>query len=71
MKQRLEITGMHCVGCTMAVEGAIEDLHGVTSVKVNYARQDANVEYDDQQVSADDIIAAVESAGYQARVSSQ
>lgn len=67
MKRRLEISGMHCVGCTMAVEGALEDLPGVKSANVHYARQVADVEYDEKQVGIGDIIAAIEMAGYGAR----
>jgi copper chaperone CopZ len=66
MKQHFEISGMHCVGCTMAVEGAIEDLPGVKSAKANYARQVAEVEYDEAKLAAEDNIAAVEAAGYTA-----
>jgi P-type Cu+ transporter len=67
-KQRLEISGMHCTGCVMAVEGALEDLRGVKSANANYAKQIADVEYDENSVSIDDIIGAVVDAGYQAKI---
>lgn len=50
----------------MAVEGAIEDLTGVKAASANYARQYADVEYDEQKVSPDQIMAAVAEAGYEA-----
>ena len=64
IKKRYPIEGMHCVGCTIAVEGAIEDVPGVKSVSANYARQYADVEYDESRVNAEDIAGAVELAGY-------
>ncbi len=65
-KQRLQIQGMHCVGCAMTVDGALEDLPGVKSASTSYARQTAEVEYDEQKVTEAQLIAAVEQAGYKA-----
>ncbi len=67
IKQTFEIKGMHCTGCVMAVEGAIEDLAGVKTANTNYARQIAEVEYDERKVTADQIVAAVVEAGYEAQ----
>ena len=61
---------MHCVGCTIAVEGAIEDLPGVKSANANYARQIADVEFDESLVTAERIIATMERAGYSAHTAS-
>lgn len=69
VKQRFMIKGMHCTGCVMAVEGAIEDLAGVKSASANYARQTADVEYDDKVVTPEQIVAAVADAGYEAQSS--
>jgi len=66
IKQRFQIQDMHCVGCTMTVEGAIEDLPGVKSASANYAKQIAEVEFDEDQVTQSAIIAAVQEAGYAA-----
>lgn len=68
IKQRFSIEGMHCTGCVMAVEGAIERLEGVAVANANYARQVADVEYDEVQVNPEDIVAAVRLAGYDATV---
>ena len=60
---------MHCVGCAMTVDGAIEDLPGVKSASTNYARQTSDVEYDEKKVTEAQIITAVKQAGYTAVVS--
>lgn len=65
-KQTLNIEGMHCGGCAMNVEGALEDLTGVRSVKVSLPKQTAEVEFDEKQVNLAQLITAVQQAGYQA-----
>lgn len=65
IKRRFQIQGMHCVGCAMTVDGALEDLSGVKSASTNYARQIAEVEYDERKVTESQIIEAIQGAGYQ------
>ena len=65
-KTKFQIQGMHCVSCAMSVDNAIEDLPGVKSATMQYARQVSEVEYDEQQVTEAQIIEAIRAAGYQA-----
>jgi copper chaperone CopZ len=67
-KKRFQIQGMHCVGCAMSVDGALEDVPGVQSATTNYARQVVDVEYDEHEVTDEQIVEAVQAAGYQAVV---
>lgn len=64
IKKRYQIEGMHCVGCTIAVEGALEDVPGVKSASANYAKQYADVELDESLVGDEQIADAVALAGY-------
>lgn len=66
-RKRFTVQGMHCVGCAMTIDGALEDLPGVQTAATHYARQVVDVAYDAGRVSADDIIAAIERAGYRAQ----
>ncbi|MBC6937719.1 MAG: copper chaperone [Chloroflexi bacterium] len=68
-KKRFQVQGMHCVGCAMTIDGALEDLPGVKSASASYARQIVDVEYDETRLTEAQIIAAVEQAGYKAAVS--
>ncbi len=70
-KKRFQIQGMHCVGCAMTVDGAVEDLPGVKSATTNYARQVADVEYDEKKVTDVQIITAIQGAGYKAIAAEQ
>lgn len=70
IKKRFQINGMHCVGCAMTVDGAVEDLPGVKAATTNYARQVADVEFDEQRVTESQILDAILAAGYSAQVMS-
>ncbi len=63
---RVELTlgGMTCASCANRIERKLNKLDGVTAT-VNYATEKAQVTYGDG-VTADDLVAAVESAGYTA-----
>jgi copper chaperone CopZ len=65
-RQHFQIQGMHCVGCAMIIDGALEDLPGVKSANTNFARQTVDIEYDEGQVSDDEIVSAIHAAGYMA-----
>ena len=65
--QRLElpIEGMTCASCAVRIEKKLNKLEGVGAA-VNYATESASVEFDAEAVSPEQLIAAVESAGYRA-----
>src|SRR5690349_1610516 len=62
----LDITGMTCASCATRIERKLNRLDGVTAT-VNYATEQASVEYPGT-LSAQDLVAVVEAAGYQATV---
>jgi P-type Cu+ transporter len=62
----LEIEGMSCAGCVAHVERSLESL-GVEA-SVNLATERAAVRFDPARVSLDDLVRAVEAAGYGASV---
>lgn len=69
IRQKFQIQGMHCVGCAMTIDGAVEDLPGVKSATTNYARQVAEVEFDEKKVTEAQIVAAIQTAGYKVAAS--
>jgi len=62
----LDIHGMTCASCVAHVEGRLNNIDGVEAT-VNLATESAHVTHDDHVADAD-LIAAVEAAGYEARV---
>ena len=61
----LPISGMTCASCANRIERRLNRLDGV-SASVNYATEKATVDYDPATVATDDLLGAVEAAGYRA-----
>ncbi len=65
-RTKLNVTGMTCNHCTMAVKNALEDVQGVRSARVDLDGGTAVVDYDDARTSPRELTTAVADAGYQA-----
>jgi P-type Cu+ transporter len=66
---QLALEGMTCAACASRIEKKLNRLDGVDAT-VNFATEEAAVRYDAGQVAIEELIAAIESAGYGARVGS-
>jgi copper chaperone CopZ len=64
---RLLTTGMHCQSCSMLVQMELEDLAGVVSATSDFVTGMTQVEYMPDQITVDDLVAAVVRAGYGAQ----
>ncbi len=60
----LPITGMTCAMCVKNVERSLTRGEGVHSASVNLATERASVDYDADSLSAEDLVARLEHAGY-------
>lgn len=70
MKDKFSITGMSCAACQSRVEKAVNGLDGVSVASVNLLTNSMVADYDENILSCDDIIKAVEKVGYGAKVAS-
>jgi Cu+-exporting ATPase len=61
----LDIEGMTCASCAARVENKLNAVEGVEA-SVNLLTDRAAIRYDDERVSVEDLLRAVESAGYRA-----
>lgn len=59
-----DIEGMHCAGCSAAVEKAAMKAEGVNSATVNLAAGKAFIEYDSGIISPEEIARRIDDAGY-------
>ncbi|HRS26522.1 MAG TPA: heavy metal translocating P-type ATPase [Methanofastidiosum sp.] len=66
MEKMLKIGGMTCAACARAVERASKKVSGVEEANINFAAEKLYVKYDDSKTSVEDIIKAIEKAGYSA-----
>ncbi len=64
----LIITGMHCASCAGIIEKSLKKVAGVKEANVNFSAEKARIIFDSNQAGANDLIKAVESAGYKAQV---
>ncbi|NEZ63498.1 copper-translocating P-type ATPase [Leptolyngbyaceae cyanobacterium CCMR0082] len=60
----LVLKGMSCAACANSIETAIQQVPGVKKAQVNFASQQASVDYDERSTSLGAIQAAVADAGY-------
>jgi P-type Cu+ transporter len=67
-RARLELVleGMTCAACATRIERKLGKLDGVDA-SVNYATEQAAVTYDPSRLGVEDLLGAVEAAGYRAR----
>ena len=71
MKETFDVTGMTCAACSTRVEQAVSELAGVEEASVNLLKNSLMVRYKDgSNTGAQDIISAVDKAGYQAALHS-
>lgn len=63
-RSEFNISGMTCAACVRTVEKATGALEGVRSAVVNLSLENMIVDYDEERVTVEDIIRAVESRGY-------
>lgn len=62
------VEGMHCASCALLVDDALADLPGVLSTQTSQKHGRSVVELDPGTFTPGDVVAAIESLGYTARV---
>ena len=67
-KKDFTVTGMTCAACSARIEKVLNKRQGITAANVNLALENATVEYNPLEVTAADIIQAIEKLGYGAHV---
>lgn len=68
IEQKFDVTGMTCAACSSHVEKSVRKLTGMQQVSVNLLTGSMQTVYDSEMCSAQDIMAAVERAGYGAQL---
>ena len=63
-EKTLNVVGMHCPSCVMNVELTMKDLDGVDEAKASLDDNTVTVEKKKKKVTDDDLVGAVEEAGF-------
>ncbi|NJN01001.1 MAG: copper-translocating P-type ATPase [Leptolyngbyaceae cyanobacterium RM1_1_2] len=62
----LRLKGMSCASCASSIETAVRQVAGVNSAQVNFATEQASVDYDQHRTTLEKIQGAIAAAGYEA-----
>ena len=65
-KISLKIEGMHCEGCSNRLTRVLENLDGVISANVSLENKKADIEYNEDILSIEEIKEAISDAGFEA-----
>ena len=59
-----DVEGMTCTGCETTVKNSLERMDGVVDAQASFESGKATVQYDESQITAEDMEEAIELAGY-------
>ncbi len=65
---KLRVTGMTCAHCQAKVEQALQKTNGVYAAIVELETGEADIDFDDDSTTTQQLVAAVAQAGYGATV---
>lgn len=65
----LRAEGFSCPSCVTKIEKLVGKLDGVENVTVHFASGRVEIDHDEARSSVDDLIAAVDKAGYKSKAS--
>lgn len=63
----LNVPGISCDHCKSSIEGAVGRLTGVGTVSVDIERRTVAVNFDTEEISLAEIVAAIDEVGYEVR----
>ncbi len=63
-KQTLKVKGMHCASCSAIITKKVSKLSGVDSINVNFAAEKAQIDFDENKISVNDMNKEIATLGY-------
>jgi copper chaperone CopZ len=66
IKKTFKVNDMTCTNCAMKLESLEDTLEGVKQINASYHRLEMVVEFDENKLTEQQIIAAVKKKGYEA-----
>jgi len=64
IRKIITIRDMHCSSCVMRIEGIEDDLLGINKISASYQKQQLVVDFDENLLTEEKIIASIEKLGY-------
>ena len=66
IRKTFKVPDMSCTNCAMKLESLEDTLDGVREINASYHKLQMTIEYDENKLTDEQIIAAVKKKGYQA-----
>ncbi len=63
-KQTMKIEGMSCAACAQSIEEALARVNGVEEAAVNFAAEQATVNYQPSEVTSEELVETIKKTGY-------
>ncbi|MCW1949230.1 MAG: heavy metal translocating P-type ATPase [Candidatus Shapirobacteria bacterium] len=60
----LKVKGMHCASCKNLIEGRVKKITGVEKIEVNFATEQAKINFDETKVSLEKMNEEIKNLGY-------
>lgn len=61
----LRIEGMHCTGCSARLQKVLSNLDGVSNAEVSFEKGMANIEFNKEIITVDEIKNAIVDSGFE------
>ena len=61
----LKIEGMHCTGCSARLQKVLSNLDGVSRAEVSFEKGMANIEFNKEIITLDEIKNAIVDSGFE------
>ncbi|HHV65331.1 MAG TPA: heavy-metal-associated domain-containing protein [Peptococcaceae bacterium] len=66
-KKVLTVEGMSCNHCATRIQNSIGSIHGVAKVDVDLKGKTVSLEYENEEVTLEEIIEAIDDQGYEVK----
>lgn len=63
----LRIEGMHCTGCSARLQKVLSNLDGVSNAEVSFEKGMANIEFNKEIITLDEIKSAIVDSGFEVK----
>jgi Cu+-exporting ATPase len=63
-KTTQKVEGLHCYSCVLEIENALKSLKGVVLAKVDYTNEELQLQYEESQISIEEISTQLNQIGY-------
>lgn len=66
VKKKFKISGMHCSSCALTIDMDLEDLTGIKSAQTSYAKEECEIEFDQDKINDQAVLETIKKSGYSA-----